>query len=150
MLLVMCHVDDGRFALDARHVAEVLPRALLQRLSGSPPWLAGILVHRAAALPVVDLAQLSEGKRCPNRLSSRIVVLQTECDGQLCRFGLLAERVGVRELQHEPKPSGEVAAGPAALGSICLDEQGLFQWVDIARLLTAERRAVLFPVEMQV
>ena len=98
MLLIMCHAGANRYAIDSRHVSEVLPRVNLQRLTGSPPWLAGLLIYRGTATPVMDLAQLTEGLPCPNRLSSRIVVLQTELEGISRRFGVLAEQVGLREV----------------------------------------------------
>jgi chemotaxis-related protein WspB len=145
MLLIMCHGNANRYAIDSRHVSEVLPRANLHRPSGSPPWLAGMLIYRARAIPVVDLTQLTEGTPCPSRLSSRIIVLETELGGSTRRFGVLAERVGLREIHQQPGESAGETDGPAALGTLHLDEQGVFQFIDISRLVSADRQAVLFP-----
>lgn len=145
MLLITCHSSTNRYAIDARHVSEVLPRANLHRLTGSPPWLAGVLIYRGRATPVVDLTQLTEGSPCPNRLSSRIVMLQTELGGSSRRFGILAERVGLREIRDEPAEARAETGGAAALGSLRLDQQGVFQLIDIGRLVPADRQAVLFP-----
>jgi chemotaxis-related protein WspB len=145
MLLIMCNAGENRYAIDSRHVSEVLPQVNLHRLTGSPPWLAGMLIYRGAATPVVDLTQLTEGMPCPNRLSSRIVVLQTELRGIPRRFGVLAERVGLREMLADRGEPGRETAGPAALGKLGLDDQGIFQLVDIALLLPEDRQAILFP-----
>jgi chemotaxis-related protein WspB len=142
MLLVVCHCGASRYAVEARHVAEVLPRADLARLPGAAAWLAGMLVCRGKATPVVDLVELAAGTPCPNRLSSRIVVLETELRGVERRFGLLAERVGLREMYEDADTAD---AGPSDWGALRLDDEGLFQLVDPARLITAQRQAVLFP-----
>jgi chemotaxis-related protein WspB len=144
MLLIMCHCGANRYAIDSRHVSEVLPRVHLHRFSGSPPWIAGMLICRGSATPVLDLGQLTEGTPCPDRLSSRIVVVQMELEGGFRQFGVLAESVGLREMHDEPGPSGGEATGQAALGTLHLDEQGVFQLVEIPRLVSEDRQAILF------
>ncbi len=145
MLLIVCSAGGNRYAIDSRHVSEVLPQANLQRLTGSPPWLAGLLIFRGTTAPVMDLAQLAGGMPCPNRLSARIVILQLELEGITRRFGVLAEQVSLREVRDDSTlPGGETAA-PAAFGHLALDDQGVFQVVDVRLLLTADRRAILFP-----
>lgn len=145
MLLIMCHASAHRYAIDSRHVGAVLPRANLHRPAGSLPWLAGVLIYRGTAIPVVDFTQLTEGKPCPGRFSSRIVLLQAELGGIPRRFGLLAERVGLREVRDGPGESGGETAGPTALGRLRLDEHGVYQLIDILRLVPEERQAILFP-----
>ena len=145
MLLIMCNAGGNRYAIDARHVSEVVPQASLHRMVGSPPWLAGMLIHRGTATPVMDLAQLAGGAPCPNRLSSRIVVLQSELAGTSRRFGVLAEQVALREMGDVAGLPESETAGPAAFGSLALDDQGVFQLVDIRLLASEERQAILFP-----
>jgi chemotaxis-related protein WspB len=141
MLLITCRAGANRYAIDSRHVVEVLPRAGVHRLAGSPPWFAGVLIYRGTATPVLDFTQLAEGRRCPNRLSSRIIVLQIELGGSLRRFGSMAEHVGLREIHDDPGQAG----APTGLGRLCLDEQGVFQLLDMRRLVSEDRQEVLFP-----
>jgi chemotaxis-related protein WspB len=145
MLLIMCRANVHRYAIDSRHVSEVLPRVVLHPLAHSAPWLAGLLVHRGLATPVLDLVQLTVGKPCANRLSSRIVVLQTELQGIIRRVGILAEQVGLREFDNATRQSGDQTTGSTALGTLFLDEQGVFELVDIPRLISEDRQAFLFP-----
>ena len=147
MMLIMCHCGEHRFAVDSRHVSEVLPRVRMHALGGAPSWFAGVLIHRGSATPVIDLSQLAEGKDCPASLSSRIAIVQTELRGSRRRFGVLAERVGLREVRGGADQSFARADGPALFGELRLDEQGVFQLLDIARLVSEERQAVLFPAE---
>jgi chemotaxis-related protein WspB len=145
MLLIMCRANVNRYAIDSRHVSEVLPRVVLHPLAQSAPWLAGLLIHRGSATPVVDLVQLAAGSPCANRLSSRIVILQTELRGIVRRVGVLAEQVGIRECDDVTGQSHDHASGSTALGTLFLDEQGPFELVDIPRLLSEDRQAFLFP-----
>jgi chemotaxis-related protein WspB len=145
MLLIMCHAGADRYAIESRHIAELLPQARLQRPGGSAFWLAGLLVYRGAVIPVMDLTQLIHGSPCPNRLSSRIIVLQAELEGKDRRFGLLAENVQLCETREEGEGSGWRLGDPTALGALCLDARGVFQLLDPALLAGKERRAILFP-----
>lgn len=145
MLLVMCHAGPNRYAIDSRYANEVLPRVNLHRPAGSPSWLAGLLVYRGTTTPVMDLTQLTEGVPCPNRLSSRIVVLQAELSGISRRFGVMAEHVGLHEMSTNPAESGDEIGGPAFLGKHCLDEHGIYQLIDVSRLVSEDRQAILFP-----
>jgi chemotaxis-related protein WspB len=145
MLLIRCHAGADRYAVESGHVSEVLPQVNLQRPGGSPFWLAGLLIRRGTATPVMDLTRLTCGSPCPNRLSSRIIVLQTELDGVDRRFGLLAENVGLCEIRKEAEESVCRSAGPTALGSLRLDAQGVFQLLDPRLLACQDRRAILFP-----
>jgi len=145
MLLIMCHAGANRYAFESRHILEVLPRVNLHRISGSPSWLAGLLIFRGAAIPVIDLTQLTQSMPCPNRLSSRIAIMQIVLKGVPQRFGVLAEQMGLQEFNADPKQSGAETGGQMALGKIRLDEQGVFQIVDPPSLVSEDRQALLFP-----
>lgn len=149
MLLIICHAGVSRYAIPSRHVSAVLPRANLHRLSGSPDWFAGMLIYRGTAIPVADLVQWTDGRPCANRLSSRMVVIESRLGGALRRFAILAEEVGLREAAQEPEALPKESAGSSPLGTLHLDEQGLFQILDLERLISDDRRAVLFPAEKE-
>jgi chemotaxis-related protein WspB len=145
MLLIQCHCGENRYAIDSRHVSAVLPRANLHRLAGTPPWLAGVLVYRGKAIPVMDLTQLTEGVPCAGRLSSRIILLETKLRENVRQFGVMAERVGLHEIGTQPGEPAGGAGEPAAFGSLHLDAHGVFQLVDVQRLISEDRQPVLFP-----
>jgi chemotaxis-related protein WspB len=146
MLLIMCHCGANRYAIDSRHVGEVLPRVNLQRLSGSPPWLAGLLICRGNALPVMDLSQLTESRPCPDRLSSRIVVLRLQLEGVPQHLGVLVEGASLCETDDQSDKDGRQPAR-AAWGALRIDDLGAFQLLDIPRLLSEDRQAILFPAD---
>jgi chemotaxis-related protein WspB len=144
-LLIMCHAGGNRYALPSRHVVEVLPRVHLHRPADAPRWHAGLLIFRGAAIPVIDLTELSQSTPCPNRLSSRIAVLQAELGCAARRFGVLAEQMDLNELKDEQEQSVAATAGQTALGQLHLDQQGAFEMIDPVRLLAGDRLAILFP-----
>lgn len=140
MQLVTCHAGGSRFAIESRHVIEVLPRLSLHRLGGSPPWFPGLLICRGAAIGVIDLVQLVEGRPCRDHLGSRIVLARIERESAERRVGILAERVGLdcREFAFSSQTA------ETNLGRVALDDQGPFQLIDPARLVNEDRGAILF------
>ena len=94
----------------------------------------------------MDLAQLTEGRPCANRLSSRIVVLQTELRGIVSASrASWPSRWACASAAMPPGRRRDQTAGSTALGTLLLDEQGVFELVDIPRLVSEDRQAFLFP-----
>ena len=75
MLVLTFQVGAARLALDLRQVHEVVPRVQLERVAGSPAWLAGMFIYRGRVVPVIDLHRLLGAGECPAHLSSRIVLV---------------------------------------------------------------------------
>ena len=144
MLLLMCQAGASRYAIDSRSASEVLPRARLHRVSGAPAWLAGLLIYRGTATPVLDLVQLTEETDCPSRLSGRIVMVETELEGIVRKFGILVEQVVLREMQIEPGAKESKEAGSTSLGELRLDELGIYQLLNLRNLVAGDRQAILF------
>lgn len=145
MLLIMCHAGQQRFAVASCDVREVLPRVALHRAPQSPDWFAGLLRHRGEAVPIVDLARLAAGGDCPHRLSSRIVIVEITAGGAPRRFGLLAERVELHERQDvQAAQAAEQPAGTTPWQEAVIDDAGVYYLLDVPRLLSKGREAVLF------
>jgi chemotaxis-related protein WspB len=144
MLLITCQAGSNRYAFHSRDVVEVLPRVNLHSLPDSPPWLAGLLVYRGAAIPVIDFARLTESTPCPNRLSSRIAVLQTAHEGVVRRFGILAEQMGLNDYSAAENQLVADEGVQVGLGKLCKDQEGMFQMIDPASLIAQGRLSPLF------
>jgi chemotaxis-related protein WspB len=144
--VLKCEAAGNRFALDARQVVEVVPRIRLQVVAGAPAWLAGACIYRGAVTPVVDLARLVHGTPCPNRWSSRVVLVRFDDSGSTLQFGLIVEKVVIGQLEVATgTKASAVAAGMAQWGSVLLDDDGMFHLLDLTRLLTPEQRLALAP-----
>ena len=145
MLVLMCYAGENRYAIDAVAVIEVLPLVDFGTLADAPPWLAGVFAQRGVATPLVDLTRLLTGRRCPRRWNSRILLVGSEAEEMPKRIGLLAERVTTAEIDDQVASTAPLSA-MEALGPILLDEAGMFQLVDLSRLLSRERRSALQPI----
>ncbi|MBN2290837.1 MAG: chemotaxis protein CheW [Pirellulales bacterium] len=148
MLVLMCEAGDNRYALDTSCVVEIVPFIRLERMSAAPAWLPGMFVYRGRAVHVVDLTHLTTGRPCPARRNSRIIVARFELPNVPPLLGLLAERVTTAEinLDAQTAKSEQDTAELATYGRVLLDERGMFQLIEPARLLADERLQAFQPI----
>ena len=137
-------IGEQRFALDVREVIEVLPRRSLKPIAQAPAWVAGILAHRGALVPVIDLSALSFSTPAPRRTSTRLVLVHYGGDRQL---GLILEQAPdtLRCSPDEFQPYGLDNAEAPYLGPVRQDAHGLLQRIQVDDLLPDDVRDLLFP-----
>ncbi|GLO57166.1 chemotaxis protein CheW [Pseudomonas sp. DCB_AW] len=145
-LYLQFRIADQRFALDVHEVIEVLPRRPLKPIAQAPSWVAGILAHRGALVPVVDLSALSFGQAAAQRTSTRLVLVRYRGDLQL---GLILEQATetLRCRPEEFQPYGLDNGDAPYLGPVRQDAQGLVQRIAVDDLLTDAVRELLFADE---
>lgn len=135
MLRVGFRAGAERYALSAEHLVEVIPRVALREVPLAPPGIAGLFTYRGRVTPVVDLTRVLTGAPCPDRLSSRILVVHVGRGPHRRLVGLLAE--GVTEAFSDasiPQP-GIAVPGTPFLGAVLVRSEGLVQLVEPSRLL---------------
>ncbi|WEL56612.1 chemotaxis protein CheW [Pseudomonas kermanshahensis] len=147
-LYLQFRIADQRFALDVHEVIEVLPRRPLKPIAQAPSWVAGILAHRGALVPVVDLSALSFGQAAAQRTSTRLVLVRYRGDLQL---GLILEQATetLRCRPEEFQPYGLDNGDAPYLGPVRQDAQGLVQRIAIDDVLTDAVRELLFADERE-
>ena len=150
-LFLVFRIGGQRFALDTREVVEVLPRLPLKHIARTPVWVAGVLAHRGALVPVVDISALSFGQPAPQRTSTRLVLVHYRADPARpdLLLGLIIEQAS-NTLRCDPaefRPYGLDNRDAPYLGPVREDAQGLLQWIGVQDLLDDEVRALLFPPE---
>jgi chemotaxis-related protein WspB len=139
MLYLLFELGNDRYALDVRQVVEVLPQVDSRSLPGAMPGMAGLFNYRGSAVPLLDLAQLSLGRPCPMRMSTRIIV--TTCGGDESGgshlIGLLAERVTetIRRNESDFKDVAVGGYGSKFSGPVLTEGNTMIQWVNIKDLL---------------
>ena len=154
MLFLLFQLGNDRYALDIRHVAEVLPLANIASVPRMPPEVAGVLNYRGAPVPVIDLSQLALQRPALRRLNTRIVMVHyPDESGGMRLLGLIAERA-TETLRCEPEyfcASGVAGAAARHLGPVAMDINGLIQRTELNQLLPASVREMLFhpPSELQ-
>lgn len=147
MLLLTFTVAGDRYAIRATLIEQVLPPLPLRHIPGADPAIAGILDHKGAAVPVVDLTMLYVGKPSPRKLSTRILIVGFHKNATHQRLGLLVTEatdtlsVDVAHLQ-----SANVASGSQmGLGSVLIHEGEWLQLVQPEQLFPESLSAALYP-----
>ncbi|WP_338526072.1 chemotaxis protein CheW [Pseudomonas batumici] len=148
-LFLVFRIKGERYALEAVEVAEVLPRLQLKPIAQAPAWVAGVLAHRGAMVPVIDVSAMTFGEPAAARTSTRLVLVHyrpvDEAPGRL--LGLILEQA-TDTLRCNPadfQPYGLDNREAPYLGPVREDAQGLLQRIRVDDLLGAEVRALLFP-----
>lgn len=150
-LFLVFRIGGERFALDTHEVVEVLPRLPLKPIAHTPSWVAGVLAHRGALVPVIDVGALSFGKPAPLRTSTRLVLVHY-CVAHAHApqlLGLILEQASdtLRCHPDDFRPYGVDNRQARYLGPVREDEQGLMQLIRVQALLSEHARALLFPAD---
>jgi chemotaxis-related protein WspB len=150
-LFLLFRIGEERYALEAVEIAEVLPRVPLKPIAHAPQWVAGVFAHRGEMIPVIDLAALTFGQSARARTSTRLVLVHYRVDAgrPLQLLGLVLEQATdtLRCAPSEFKAYGLDNPQAPYLGPVREDESGLLQWIRVQDLLSAEVRALLFPLQ---
>lgn len=102
MQLLLFETGEGRYALEAKCVQEIIPRVRLKKIPGTPGFVAGIMNYHGKPVPVIDVCSLIGSKPCRNRFSTRILMVHYEQKtGQQKLIGLMAERI-TESVQNSP------------------------------------------------
>jgi chemotaxis-related protein WspB len=147
MLFLLFQLGDVRYALQATSVIEVVPLLELKRLPQAPAAVAGIINYRGKPVPAIDLSELTLGRPCAERLSTRIIIVNyTDLIGRGHLLGLIAENA--TDLLHKDPaefsaPTGPVRSAPY-LGSVFVDAKGPVQCLREEYLLSEPVRNLLF------
>ncbi|MBI6953196.1 chemotaxis protein CheW [Pseudomonas sp. CCOS 191] len=151
VLYLQFRIADQRFALDVREVIEVLPCRTLKPIAQAPGWVAGVLAHRGALVPVIDLSALSFGMPAQSRSSTRMVLVHYRADPRRpdLQLGLVLEQATdtLRCAPEEFQPYGLDNADARYLGPVRQDARGLLQRIQVTDLLSDVVRELLYPVE---
>ncbi len=163
MLLLTFTAGANRYAVVVARIVELVPRVELRPVPHAPAYLAGLLGYRGKVVPVIDLSVLLDAPRCPDRLSTRIIVVNagpgepnrrnqtghdsvedggstpTDPNPDLDILGLIAERVSdlitVRPEQVSP-PAVQLPQAPY-LGAIVQTVEGMVQLIAVEKLREA-------------
>ena len=146
MLLLLFRTGDQLFAVEARRVAQVLPRVPLRPIPHAPRFLAGLLPYRGVVVPVVDFGILLGLPAGRDLLSTRIIL--TEIGGGTAPtrwLGIVAEDVN-RVEEVDPSRIGSAGMGldeAPYLGRVVRLDDAYVQLVEADRVLDDRLQAAL-------
>lgn len=92
MMVLLFKLDNARFALDVGKVVEIMPKVALKPLPRVPEYIPGLINYRGKVVPVLDLVMMVSQRPAANSLSTRIVLVNLENEGEKNRLvGLIVE-----------------------------------------------------------
>ncbi|WP_165073056.1 chemotaxis protein CheW [Paludisphaera rhizosphaerae] len=150
MLLLTFQAAGQRYAVDAKRVVEVVPRVRARPLPHAPAHLTGVFEYRGEVVTVVDLGMLLGSTAAPDRLSTRIILIDRGGAAPDRRelLGLVAEHVD----DLTPVDPAALAPIPTTipnapyLGGIAETNSGMIQLLLVDKVLdaptTSDRREV--------
>jgi chemotaxis-related protein WspB len=147
MLYLLVQLANDNYALDARHVVEVLPVVDLKHIPHAPFGVAGILNYHGAPVPVLDLAELVLGRLSQVRMNTRIVITRhVDSSAQEHFLALMAEQTTetIRREESDFVPSGVAVSSVPYLGPVIVEANRIVQRIEIEHLLPAHLREELF------
>jgi len=146
MQLLTFGLGGEPYAIESRHVVEVLPLVPARPLPGLPDYLLGLITYRGDLVPLVDLGMRLDAGRAAARLSTRVIVVALAGAGDH-RLGLVAEHVtAIRSAADAAAalPPLQLEAAPY-LGRVLRLGGQTVQLLDVDRILPADLLAGLFP-----
>ncbi len=86
-------LDDNLFALEARHVREILDLVPITEVPTSHPFVGGLINVRGKVVPLADLRHKFGMALRPDTVDTRIVVIEIDLGGDQTTIGLRADKV---------------------------------------------------------
>lgn len=150
MLFILFTLDSDRYVIDATQVERMMPldpRSPPKTIPGAPSWVAGVLEHDGAPLPVIDVPALALARPAAQLMSTRVVLVRYPHAGRERLLALLLEGA-TRTIRLDPEAfhaTGIDTPHARYLGPVASEAGGLVQWIRVEELLPDDVKALLFP-----
>lgn len=146
MLALVFQVGRERYAVEVGQLIAVIPCPTTRPVPHAPPHVLGVFVYRERVVPVIDAGLLFGGAACPDRMSSRVLMIN---HGEGRTIGLRVERATeVRRLDPAQLADAGLAIEEAGyLGGMFVDGGRMVQLVETGRLLAEPLKQLFFPPE---
>ncbi|MFL9885112.1 chemotaxis protein CheW [Paraburkholderia agricolaris] len=150
MLFILFTLDSERYVIDATQVERLMPltpQSPPKTIPGAPSWVAGVLDHEDAPLPVIDLPALALGRPAAQLMSTRVVLVRYPHAGTVRLVALLLEGATrtIRLAAEAFHDAGIDMPHARYLGPVASEAGGLVQWIRVEHLLPDDVKALLFP-----
>ena len=147
MLNLLFQVREEWYALDVRHVAEVLPLVKFKPVLHAPPGLVGVFNYHGVPVPLIDVSELIAGTRTATKMSTRIILANCPVDsGETVHVGLIVEELmeTLRRTDTDFIDSGAAVATSPHLGSITMDSERIIHRIELRSLISGALYEHLF------
>jgi chemotaxis-related protein WspB len=148
VLNLLFQVRDEWYALDVKHVVEVLPLIKFKPAVHAPAGLLGVFNYHGSAVPLIDVSELIAGTPTAAKMSTRIILAHCPKDsGGAVHLGLMVQELmdTLRRTEADFIDSGAAVATSPHLGSITMDRARIIHRVEVRGLISGALYEHLFP-----
>lgn len=138
MLLLLFETKDGRYALDSKHIVEVIPLLKMKRIPSAPAIVKGMINYHGTPAPVFDFCAIESEEMSRPFYSTRIILVNYPLEEGEKMIGVMAERVTdvIRCSQSDIRSTGILLdKGSGARGEGAGREEEIVQLFEIKRMV---------------
>ncbi len=138
MLLLTMNIGSERYALDARHIIEVIPLIKIEHVPKVDASIVGIFNYRGTPVPVIDLCIFFDNRKCRNSLGSRIIITQIKMPDESDKIiGLMAEQMTevIKCDEKDFSSNGINAANARFLNQVYQYGDEILQIIDVTKII---------------
>lgn len=146
MLVLLFETAEGRYAIETRHLVEVVPFVSLKRMPKAGEAVAGLANYRGRPVPVLDLSVLLAGSASEPLISTRILIVQDPfvAAEPAALLGLIAPGAMATFRSRAGGAHGGVLMDEELYnGTVASDSKGMVQLLDLRKLLPEQELAEL-------
>ena len=150
MLYLIFELDKQIYAIDSKEIIEIIPNVNFTIVPNAPEFIKGIFNYRGTSVPVVDLLKMTGGNYTPNKLSTKIMLVNYNPVKTVEKtIGLLTENIiGSEHISDEAiKKSGLNIEEVKYVGDVVNRNDMMIQIIDVNNLLTKEVQKIIFSAE---
>ena len=146
-------LGDEVFALETGFVREVIELVPVTRIPKTPPFMRGVINLRGHAVPVVDLRIKFDMPKAQDTVSTCIIIVDVEIEGENCHMGAIVDSVlEVFEMasdQITPPPRMGTAIRSDFIRGMGKQNEEFIMILDIGKVFSPEELMVLLAPEEQ-
>ena len=140
-------LGDEVFALETGFVREVIELVSVTRIPKTPPFLRGVINLRGHAVPVVDLRVKFDMPHIADTVSTCIIIVDVEIEGEKCHMGAIVDSVlEVFEMatdQITPPPRMGTAIRADFIRGMGKQNEEFIMILDIGKVFSTEELSLL-------
>ncbi|MGE4441844.1 MAG: chemotaxis protein CheW [Desulfomicrobium sp.] len=139
------------FALETGFVREVIELVPVTRIPKTPPFLRGVINLRGHAVPVVDLRVKFDMPQVADTVSTCIIIVDVEIEGEQCHMGAIVDSVlEVFEMANDqitPPPRMGTAIRSDFIRGMGKQNEEFIMILDIGKVFSSEELCLLGTVK---
>ena len=145
-------LGDEVFALETGFVREVIELVPVTRIPKTPPFMRGVINLRGHAVPVVDLRIKFDMPKAQDTVSTCIIIVDVEIEGENCHMGAIVDSVlEVFEMANDqitPPPRMGTSIRPDFICGMGKQNEEFIMILNIGKVFSPEELSILGATEI--